>query len=103
MLEEYQPTTPQEALELLEFQVQDAYDFDPNLRTAVALIEAELERVTGLEKVAQYFDYASRVHVFEALSNDSYLNITVTAKAVQDCRALLKGGDDRDAQDTLPE
>lgn len=39
----FEPTTPRDALDLIEGQVNQFYDLEPHLRTAVELLSAALE------------------------------------------------------------
>ncbi len=85
------PTTPREALELLEFQVQDFYDLSPNLRTAVALLEAELVRARGLEKACDAaLEWAAGYPLGMASTQP---DIDAAAVVYRRCHAALKGGD----------
>ncbi len=83
------PTTPREGLEWLEFLAQDHYDLDPNLRTAVALLEAELVRVGELEKVAQALMDAAFV------LSDERIPFAII-RVIMQAKKALEGGDTND-------
>ncbi len=93
------PTTPREGLEWLEFFAQDHYSIDPNLRTAVELLEAELVRVGELEKACELAAPAMASLMDElghrkatdwGLVNDALVKIE---RLNRQARAALEGGE----------
>ncbi len=89
------PTTAREALELIEFAVQDDYDLSPELRTAVELLERELVRARELEKALGGIEtvYAEYIALVKNIGHPSF---EIVVDAVRQARSLLKGGDNRD-------